>query len=1072
MKNLISNKISKSSSLTLLVVYFLITINSINILVTNVNSVEITETEMYRNYNHNYNRLKNRSKFNTVFFSSENENEGENEFNSNYVVKFKKMPVHSKFIFNMKENNAGNDNVNNYRNNSGMNLRENKDLFKSIPYKSDLHINKYTKTPKLTSRLKLDMSTYDRKKGEGDKKDKGTKDAGKEGAGKDDIVKVDVVVKLEDIKKEIIDEVEKKEADSKLQEKNGVKTEKKSEIVGNKKVEVEIETKTMLEETPENNTDLQSYYPYVKTEKYLAHQNNDTHDSMNPPIAVFQPQIQTQTQYQNPIQIPNNNQMQNQNQIQNQNQNQNKSMTFVQPPNQNNINAINKPSMISNQTPYINNQTPNTNNPLQNQNQIPQTNKMQNMNPLSTSSTSIPYTDLNTNLYDITSPMFHDQHHNNDNLQNKINELNNNNIKNYVHNINMPHQPKTLSSIIRDGIANHSVLNNSTPNYNPYLSSSPYTQILDSNLSNINNNNNDITKIINKDVVKEISNPIFSSFSPLPFIREGEESILKKPVIKDSKTTIINSDLAHHLDKQGLLNVVNESSKCLCFKNFNCPSCDNSELILKLSGYYNNCPCARQYCKPCINSSKIHELSLLKSFNDKKVLDFLRKNSEIMNQGIVNVSKTLDRVIQYENEALKASKNLEETKLKAFIARAKMNTNSEKARTIARDTLFSKSFINIKDAGAAQNFYNQISSKITDFPNNMIIEDNNTNTSNSLKSIEHSNGYNDITKPPNFISDNPYFINYRKKYQKGDEKATRINNDYNNLDADFNTIKNYDFSNSFMKNNNKSNFRKNSENLSNDDSNNNNNNEDPLSKTMRKNLQNDEALKSINELNKIIFEGAEMPSSTSQSSNKISDELNNNDKSSLGNLNNSNESFTPEEVKSINDIVSDIKSVKSNSFSTNYAKDEDKNVQNNQKNELNNKDETKSSGNYTLEDDEDSKSNEKITNESNKPIVQELKQKRTIQKFDKSDESEDDDFKKEDQEDDYEDNDDYDDPKPTLVEKRSTKLTKGRNKSEPSSSSNKNNNKPVVRKNSDSKSKNSKNRKNTKISKINKRKYN
>jgi len=637
--------------------------------------------------------------------------------------------------------------------------------------------------------------------------------------------------------------------------------------------------------------------------------------------------------------------------------------------------------------------------------------------------------------------MFYNQHKNNDILQNNINEINNANIKNFVKNENMP-QPKTLSSIIRDGIVNPTLLNNVIPNYNPYLNSSPYSHIIESKLSN---DTKDISKM---NVVNGIYNPNFSTISVHPHIRESEsKSPDNQPNKKDSKTI--------------MKDIVTEYSNCPCFKNFNCPSCDNSELILKLTGYYNNCPCARQYCKPCINSSKIHELSLLKSFNDKKVLEFLRNNSEIMNQGIINVTKTLERVIQYENEALKASKNLEETKLKAFIARAKMNTNSEKARTIARDTLFSKSFINIKDA-SAQNIYNNVSSKIIDFPHfplNKLVEDNNTNTSNSLKSIENSNGFNDISKPPELISDFPFF---RKKDKKGGNNSQSI---INNLDADFNTIKNYDFSNNLMKNNNNNNksnyqYRKNSENFLNDDS---ISIDDPLSKTLRKNLQNDEAMKSINELNKIIYEGAEFIPSNSLSNNKISDGIkeNNTGKFSLDNLNNSSDSFTPEEVKSINDIVNDIKSVKSNSFSTNFVKDDDKTAQSNQKNDSNNSDERKSQV-YYQEDNENYKSNDKISNSSNKSIVK-PKEKENIQKLD---ESEEDDFKKDDEEDDFEDNDNYDsdnndpkpDTKPSFIEKRSIRLTK---------SGNKNNNIKSVSKNKNSKI----NRKNAKINSNNIKKY-
>lgn len=130
-------------------------------------------------------------------------------------------------------------------------------------------------------------------------------------------------------------------------------------------------------------------------------------------------------------------------------------------------------------------------------------------------------------------------------------------------------------------------------------------------------------------------------------------------------------------------------SQCGCYSQFTCPNCGNPDVIYtkNLTPFYTTCPCAQSLCKPCINTTKLHQLSLIKAYNEKKILKLLNNNTMDLKTAISIIGKELDSVIKYENEAIKASKDLDDARLKAFIAKNKMYLNSESAKQLAKATL-------------------------------------------------------------------------------------------------------------------------------------------------------------------------------------------------------------------------------------------------------------------------------------------------------------------------------------------------------------------------------------------------
>lgn len=138
----------------------------------------------------------------------------------------------------------------------------------------------------------------------------------------------------------------------------------------------------------------------------------------------------------------------------------------------------------------------------------------------------------------------------------------------------------------------------------------------------------------------------------------------------------------HQLPQNSLI-----QAPCGCAEKFPCPNCSNPIVVFKIKTYFNTCPCAKSTCKPCISNTKLHQLSLLKAMKDQKAIKFLKNNTEETRNELNNVSKQLDFVIKFERQALKAAKELEETKFKAYIAKTKMFANSEKAKLIAKATL-------------------------------------------------------------------------------------------------------------------------------------------------------------------------------------------------------------------------------------------------------------------------------------------------------------------------------------------------------------------------------------------------
>ena len=139
----------------------------------------------------------------------------------------------------------------------------------------------------------------------------------------------------------------------------------------------------------------------------------------------------------------------------------------------------------------------------------------------------------------------------------------------------------------------------------------------------------------------------------------------------------------------------NFASICHC-SNMKCPPCGVVNINFPSTFIHNFnsnqpyliCPCApKLICKPCPPISLIHELALRKASNDEKLSFELKNLSNTITQIMSKVTKFAGEVFKYETESKELAIKMEESRLKAQIARREMEKTSEKARIIAKSSL-------------------------------------------------------------------------------------------------------------------------------------------------------------------------------------------------------------------------------------------------------------------------------------------------------------------------------------------------------------------------------------------------
>lgn len=127
-------------------------------------------------------------------------------------------------------------------------------------------------------------------------------------------------------------------------------------------------------------------------------------------------------------------------------------------------------------------------------------------------------------------------------------------------------------------------------------------------------------------------------------------------------------------------------SSCPCEDTFKCPPC--GRVFINRAEF--NCPCAKRRCPVCPPLSIIHELATKKAVSDRRLITWLRYNARNIDKALTHVEKYADKVIEYEREAFNSAKNMEESSLKAQLARKNMTKNSEQAKMIARSAIMSE----------------------------------------------------------------------------------------------------------------------------------------------------------------------------------------------------------------------------------------------------------------------------------------------------------------------------------------------------------------------------------------------
>ena len=178
-----------------------------------------------------------------------------------------------------------------------------------------------------------------------------------------------------------------------------------------------------------------------------------------------------------------------------------------------------------------------------------------------------------------------------------------------------------------------------------------------------------------------------------------------------SKFKSPNFDISHpdvkgitYYVKSNPIKKILKTTKCQCSQFTACPKCEDP---VDQNTSFKKCPCLFGICKPCNNNIKLHELALVKAIYEKKVLKYLNNNYDQMKKTLDVLSSNLDSVIKYEGESIKYSKELQETKLKAFLARKQMLENSEKAKLLAKETLSINHFESIQDKEESANGFDQ-----------------------------------------------------------------------------------------------------------------------------------------------------------------------------------------------------------------------------------------------------------------------------------------------------------------------------------------------------------------------------
>jgi len=141
-----------------------------------------------------------------------------------------------------------------------------------------------------------------------------------------------------------------------------------------------------------------------------------------------------------------------------------------------------------------------------------------------------------------------------------------------------------------------------------------------------------------------------------------------------------------HMTRRIPSNNIYSEPACPCINEVKCPPCG---VVFEPATV---CPCApKPHCPLCPPLSLIHEIAAKKANQDQMLASNLIGLSNQISGLLKGITRYANDVTKYEIEAKNAARMMEEASLKAQFAKKKMMQTSEKARYIAKSTLYSPS---------------------------------------------------------------------------------------------------------------------------------------------------------------------------------------------------------------------------------------------------------------------------------------------------------------------------------------------------------------------------------------------